>query len=208
MVHFLPGMGADARLWQDYHHLAPKGAFHDWPKPSSFSIDIETYADELIEQSGIKESDIVIGASMGGMLAAEIQRQMPRIAVIQVSSCTHPLQLSRIVRRLAPMIRYAPLKLAASFPNALLPGRILRLAHDMYRKNDPEFIRWSCRILVDWRGLDHPGNLHRILGNRDHLFPLSKQTPDAVITGGSHLMTLTHPRLVCEAIAARLSQLS
>lgn len=208
MVHFLPGMGADARLWQDYHHLAPDGAFHDWPKPSSFSIGIAAYARELIRQFRIDQSDILIGASMGGMMAAEIQRQMPRIVVIQVSSGTHPRQLSPIARRLAPLIRYAPLTLAASIPTTLIPGRILRLAHDMFQKYDPDFIRWACRILLDWPGLDQPGSLYRILGDRDHLFPLNQQTPDVVIAGGSHLMTLTHPRPVSAAIAARLSQLA
>ncbi|GDY13647.1 hypothetical protein LBMAG53_25250 [Planctomycetota bacterium] len=207
-IHFLPGMGADARLWQDYHHLAEDASFHDWPKPSSFSIGIEAYARQLIDRFGIIASDVLVGASMGGMLAAEIQRLMPRIAVIQVSSCTHPTQLRPIVRRLAPLIRYAPLRLAASIPNALLPGRILRLAHDMYRKHDPDFIRWSCHILLDWQGLDRPGNLYRILGDRDHLFPLSRQTPDLVISGGSHLMTLTQPRQVSAAIDARLGRLS
>lgn len=191
-IHFLSGMGADSRIWNGYRESFPDGQFHNWILKYGKDMGICDYSKELIKSINISDDDMIVGVSMGGIVGAEIQNQMPDVKLIQISSCTNYAQLNRFVGCLSPIGKIMPFGKLASVPNALMPNTIMELTNTMYKESDYGFIKWACMAIPKWSGHLGKGKITKILGNNDFIFPIKKQSPDFIIQGGTHLMVMTH----------------
>jgi hypothetical protein len=58
--------------------------------------------------------------------------------------------------------------------------------------------------LPKWGGIPPDHIDFSLLGDRDVVFPLKKQKPTAIISGGTHLMLVSHNQLILDLIRARL----
>ena len=82
MIHILPGMGADERMYSGIWHELADCRFVRWPKYAGETC-IRAIATRLVREEGIKNGDSVAGTSLGGNRrvrnreAAEIGR--PRV---------------------------------------------------------------------------------------------------------------------------------
>jgi hypothetical protein len=73
MIHALPGLGADKRMFP-----APWGTLeglvaHDWPRYQGERT-LPEVARAVVETYAVNDGDTVIGASLGGMVACEIAK--------------------------------------------------------------------------------------------------------------------------------------
>jgi len=197
-------MGADKRIWQGCLPYLGFAEYHDWiPVPDS-KYDLKEYCRFLIDACKISSDDVLIGVSMGGMVAAEIGQQLGNEKIIQVSSCTKIQQLSSMISFISPIGTIFPFGSLAHVPNALLPGNCIKLANAMYQDSNKDFLRWAAGALMGWGGLVPDRQTISILGDKDFIFPLKKQHPTSILSGGSHLMVLTHPEVVGTFIKSHL----
>ena len=148
------------------------------------------------EQFIHEPNPIILGLSLGGMLAVEIAKANPTAKVIVISSAKTKKEIPLFLR----MFRYAPVY-------KILPVRLVRRSSHIqqyflgvtsdttkkYLKNvlqqmDIEFYRWSVHALLTWDNVIMPSNVVHIHGTSDHLRPYNNVTADIAIENGGHLM--------------------
>ncbi len=202
-VFLLPGLGATSDLFADYQ-LPFQTRTVDYPAPSTPTLSFSGYAHQLIRDNGIQPGDSLIGVSLGGMISCEIAALMPIAKVTLVSSCTDSHHLQPFVRHLRQLSRVMPWRWIQKmpFPSFLL-NRSRRLALAMFRMADAKFIRWACLNASIWRSPSVHRDIIQIHGDKDPLFPISRQTIHHIISGGDHLMILSHQAEIQSLLTAR-----
>jgi hypothetical protein len=73
MIHALPGMGADHRMFPAPWGNLPDFTAHDWPKHSG-ELTLGAVARKVCDACSTRDGDILVGASLGGMIACEIAK--------------------------------------------------------------------------------------------------------------------------------------
>ncbi len=75
-IFLISGLGADTRLYNNIDLLDNEVVPVDWIEPN-LTDTLANYAQKLIYQYNIKSNSIVIGTSLGGMIAVEIAKLVP-----------------------------------------------------------------------------------------------------------------------------------
>jgi pimeloyl-ACP methyl ester carboxylesterase len=210
--YFISGMGADRRLFK--HIRLPghfKAVYLDWI-PFKEGEDLAEYAVRLSSKIDPAEPFILIGLSLGGMIAVEIARRLSPACTIIMGSVPVSAQLPsyfKAVRKLRVLDILPP----AFFKFAAIVKRRLTresredkmLIRQMIRDADPRFIDWAMRAVLKWNNDILPAPLLHLHGSRDEVFPIWLTRPTHRIPGGGHLLVMTHARQVNEFLEQILS---
>jgi pimeloyl-ACP methyl ester carboxylesterase len=197
-VFLIPGLGADARIFQcidlQGHEVIPIS----WIEPENQDT-ISTYAQKLIDHYKILPGSIVIGNSLGGMLTVEIAKRIVLDKAIIISS----IKTADEAPRSHMWYRYLPLyKL---IPSTWLPqtGFIVRkvmgkmskrhqeLFVSMLKGTSSNFIKWALGAILHWDNQTVPPNVYHIIGDKDKIFPYKRIKGATIIEGGTHIMIYT-----------------
>lgn len=196
-------MGADQRMFAGLGLHGPDILGADWI-PHHGDEDLDAYALRFARHHGLTTDDILIGVSMGGMVAASIAKSLSIRRPILVSTCTDIRQAAPLIAAISPLIPWLPFGLTRCLPTRLRPQRV-RLLLTMFETLDPAFIRWACGAIRRWPGVPRPPEAVTIHGSADRLFPLCRQPQvDAMVAGGGHFMVMERPREVAAAIRTAL----
>ncbi|MFL5787696.1 MAG: alpha/beta fold hydrolase [Flavisolibacter sp.] len=198
-VYFLAGIAADGRLFK--HIKLPPGyeaIFINWIKPLE-NEKIDEYAKRLTYNINTEEKFILVGLSLGGIVATEIAKLHQPEATIILGSVTTSNQLPPYYKWLH--------KLKV---NKIIPGSFYKWASgikhrltkeskedkalliNMIRNADPDFIFWGTNAVPEWNNSISPSPLYHIHGTRDEIFPIKFVKPTHVIKKGGHLLALSH----------------
>lgn len=184
MIHALPGTGANHRMFPAPWTTLPDFRAHDWP-PARKVFTIAALAALAVEEFGIADGDVVVGASLGGMVACEISRVRRLRAIVLVGSASGPEEIGVRLRLLPPFLPLVPWKLVHH-----LPWVFPRALAAMIATSDPIFMRNLCAAIADWPGADSwPAPVLRIHGRRDHIIP-PPANADLLLDGG-HMIAMT-----------------
>ena len=204
--YLIPGMGADQRL---YTHFDLPGEMHKlnwWPHGKAKSL--AEYAAILAEQ--IKTTDnVIIGSSMGGMVASELSHLIKPRATILVSAPTGRHQFPTVLKFFDGM----------RIHKVLTPGAVMRISsladlfmgfktkeqralfYDMLKGNGPEFLHFSIDTVLGWKNIQEPsGPYIQIIGSKDKLFKKSRIPHAVVLEGGGHFTAYEMGREVSAVI--------
>ena len=213
-VYFISGLGADSRV---FHHIQlPQGfeaVFLDWIKPLA-NESLHSYALRLAENIDRNNPFILVGLSMGGMMASEIAKEHKPVLTILISSISCSGHLPGYYRRAGRLglHRVIPVSLfkygsfikrfftAESKADKLLIMRIIR-------ETDPAFIRWAFSAILQWNCENFDGEYIHIHGSRDEILPMRYTKPTHVISKGGHLMVLTQAKEINDIVAAALQRI-
>lgn len=199
-IVLIPGMGADHRLFDGLSLAGHEVLRTDWIAHRA-SDDLAVFARRFAAHHAITADDILVGVSMGGMVAAAIADVIPVRRVVLVSSGTDPRHLAPWLSVGARIICLLPFGCLRWLPMRLVPIRH-RLVVGMLRDMDPGFIRWACRELPRWPGVPRADGAVTIHGTADPLFPIRRQPRvDLAIAGGGHFMILDRAAEIEAAIA-------
>lgn len=200
MLHALPGMGADHRVFGNpaWHTIEPI-RFIDWPQ-SHGETSIPQIATRVADENDVRPGDIVIGMSLGGIVGCEIANQVELRALVLISSAIHPREVPRVLAKLHPLARVVPFGAMRKCARAL-PGEVCA----MFADSEPRFIRAMCAAIFRWSGLA-PNRITpiRIHGRRDPVIPAPRKC-DLRIDGG-HLVAMTHAGECVDFIRDRVLQ--
>ena len=180
-------MGATKEMYARLLQLNKNIVGCDWPKVAS-DDDFISLAERCVDTYSIGADDVVSGCSMGGMVAAEIQKIAKCKKLILIGSCLSPQSV--------------PLHGLAIFGSCLLNERLLALSANSFPYgmkikssllSNPGFVKWSLRAFYNWKGceVDRSNNCFAIHGRFDAVIPVWKVRPSKIINGG-HLIALTH----------------
>lgn len=159
---------------------------------------MENYADRLAEKINTNEPFVLIGVSLGGIMAAEIALKYNPLAVIIIGSVP-------VISQLPGYFRIAEkLKLYKFFPGSFykFSAKVKRLITrenpedkkviiDMISETDPAFVTWGIQAVLKWRNKRIPKSLYHIHGTRDEVFPYRFTSPTHTVSKGDHLIVIT-----------------
>lgn len=169
----------------------------DWNKPQP-EESLENYADRLAEKINTDEPFVLIGTSLGGIMATEIALKHNPVAVIIIGSVPVISQLPGYFRI------FERLKLYKLFPGSFYKFSAI-VKHHLTRENpedkkiiirmisetDPAFINWGIQAVLKWRNRQIPKSLYHIHGTRDEVFPYAFTSPTHTISKGDHVIVIT-----------------
>lgn len=185
MIHALPGMGADERMFPSPWNKLPDLFCHNW-KCCSNEKSLAAVAETICITGRIKDGDSLIGASLGGMVACEITKIRKIKNLFLIGSAARKEEINSILRILHPLAQVAPLDwLRYSAEN--VPHELAQ----MFADANPQFIRAMCFAIFDWNGLDGSSTTtHRIHGKNDLVILPPKNI--SLLLDGGHLISITH----------------
>lgn len=194
-VFVISGLGADSRAYNKIDLGACEVIKVDWTEPDRTDT-LKTYAQKLILQYNITPLSVVIGNSLGGMLAMEIAKILPLKKTILISSIKTIDEAPRYFSffRALPVYKLIPGKLVTSlgFTIRFVFGRMNEadewLFNDMLKRSSPRFVKWAMGATVNWDNKIIPQNVYTIIGNRDHVFDYRRINDAIIVDGGTHIM--------------------
>ena len=217
---FLPGIGADHRLFKNQTTAFPNCYAADWIDPFP-TESLEQYAVRFAEtiRSELEKRPtapvVVCGLSLGGMIAPYVARELSASGCILLCSIRSPKEFpvlsypDWLLMRLCPplrLVRVCTLQLGARcllfFPG-LLRWFVSPLVVRQFAEMPPRRFASLARMMFDWafryrlpenndeKIFDKP-MLH-VHGTNDWLLPIRRTHPDIRVKGGGHLLVLTHP---------------
>jgi pimeloyl-ACP methyl ester carboxylesterase len=194
-IFLIAGLGADTRLFNNIDLGDNDVTPVDWIEPNEHDT-LTTYAQKLIYQYFITDNAVVIGVSLGGMIAVEIAKQVRLNKVILISSIKTVNEAPAYfkVSKILPLYKL--------IPSRLLPklGFMIRtffgkmnphdswLVHDMLKQSSPKFMKWALGALMKWKNETAPSNLYHIVGDKDLVFNYKLIKDATIIKGGTHIM--------------------
>jgi pimeloyl-ACP methyl ester carboxylesterase len=207
-LYLLPGQGADARLFDSLHFPAHFVVHHiSYPIPAA-KITMLEFARQLAMDIDTTQPFILMGASFGGMLCAEMSTFLHPQRTIIVSSAKHRKELPYRYRlqRFVPVYRVLPpsvIKMGALVIQPIVePDR--RSQKDtfksMLKSKDPYYMKRSVALILSWDKTEESPEIIHIHGTKDHIIPMRNVKADVIIPKGSHVMTLTQAEQVQQAI--------
>lgn len=201
-------MGADQRAFA--YITLPKGfeAIHiPWIKPDE-KEPLAAYALRLAAAIRTTEPFILVGLSMGGMMAVEIAKKYPPVCTVLISSIPQSSQLPRyykVAAKLNAGFLFPPslLKKLAGLKKAISPAG--RLVSDMFRACDNEFFKWAMLAIPAWENRQVPQPLYHIHGKRDLVLPIRLTQPSRTVARAGHMLVMSHPAAVNTFLADMLT---
>ena len=197
-VYFISGLAADGRVFQFID--LPEGYtknYINWIPPQK-AESLKGYALRLTEQINHEQPFILVGLSMGGMLASEIAKLFPPKITILISSVPASSQLPgyyKYVNRFK-LYRLVPTKILKSISVAKRifsteTHQAKKVLVEVIKESDPKFIRWAIQAILEWENETIPNPIKHIHGTKDGILPFKNTHPSHAILDGTHLMLMS-----------------
>ena len=185
MIHALPGMGADHRMYPSPWNSLPGFMAHDWPAYEGQQT-IEELAQTVCTQLSIQDGDTLIGSSLGSIVACDIVKLRGIQALFLIGGATDQRDVNRLLAILHPLISVMPIDLLR-FTAGSIPNDLAR----MFTTVEASFMKAMCRAIFHWNGLGETDvRVFRIHGQSDLIIPPPPKV-DLLLDGG-HLISMTH----------------
>jgi pimeloyl-ACP methyl ester carboxylesterase len=211
IAYFISGIGADDRMFT--HIRPPEGyqaAYIHWIPPQKHET-LGAYASRLIAQIDTSEPFVLIGLSLGGIMAVEIAKRIPPQCTIIISSIPVSAHLPPYFKvagqlGLGRIVPATLLKAATSLKHFLTmktPAN-RRLIQSVIWSGDNWFIHWALNAVLKWDNAEIPSPLYHVHGTRDEIFPIGFTHPTHVVPKAGHMFLLSQPEEVNDLLSRLL----
>lgn len=211
----ISGLAADENVFFPQKAVFPQLIVPDWPVPRPNET-LDGYSGRIADALQSLDNVILGGASFGGIIALHVAHRVKPKAVLLIGSVRAPGELPPLVRYcrvLKPLIPLIPVRLLQLCCAGMTSKYFRRFAPHFsglarqFRSSDPKVFRWSLARLLDWSvstECDCP--VYQIHGDCDRVLPIRYTSPDTVVEGGGHVITLTHSTDVNEFMRSAIAQ--
>ena len=210
-VYLLPGIGCDHRLFDRIDLAGFDTVKLRWPdfQPGCTLASIAQAISQEVQKDG---PHILVGVSMGGMVAQELAVITKPVKVVLISSWTGPKEWSLLARAGSSLQLYRSIThftMWATWPIKRMLGQrdraTDRLLWEMACAETARKVRIGTGAILRWKGSLWKGPVVRIHGDSDSVIPM-RFPVDHVVRCGAHIMVLTRgeevSRLLREALSA------
>ena len=208
VVYLIPGQGADARQFnllkidqqfeiRNIEYFTPEKGW-----------EMHEFARALAQQIDTTGRFIIIGVSLGGMLATEMGVFLHPEKIIIISSAKHRNELPGryTFQKSIPIYKLVPAgvtKWGAKFLQPLVEpdsknGRDVFL--EMLNDKDPDFLKRTAAMIIRWERNESRVDIVHIHGDNDHTIPIRNVDYDYLIEDGSHMMVYTRADEISDLI--------
>lgn len=161
--------------------------------------DLRSYALKI--GTGIEDHSVLVGLSLGGMMATEIAKVRPDLKVILLSSIPDkrefPARLSLLLKMKAHHV-ISPGFLKTFYTRVI--GTYLKKHYDadamvyfdrLMLTADTDMLKWFIESIKLWDNTTVPSNIIRIHGTHDEILPVyDKARINYLVKGGRHVMVM------------------
>ncbi len=196
-IYVISGLGADERVFYKTDFGNNNVIHIKWLTPNK-AESIEAYALRLSKYI-TTERPILVGLSLGGILAAEIAKHIYVEKIILISSVKTRAELPWLYKAVGKinghkLIPVQFLKSANIFTNWAFSARTKeekKMLAGIIKDTDLVFLKWAIDKIVHWQNeIIHPNTFH-IHGTADRIL-LFRNIKDCIaIKNGPHLMVIT-----------------
>lgn len=208
-VYLIPGQGGDSRLFNNL--TLPEGYVKKhirFERPEK-GLTMQEYAAQLSQQIDTSRRFVIIGVSLGGMLATEMSSIVPAQKVIIISSAKgrHELPARYTFQRKFPIYKLVSPKTAKFGAKLLQPivepdrQKEKETFKAMLKDKDAVFLRRTIEMIMHWNRTEAPPGIITIHGDKDHTIPVRNVDYDFLVPQGSHMITLTRGEVVSSILA-------
>lgn len=209
-----PGLGATGDVFAPQFADFPELIVPEWIAPLR-GESLAGYAERFAGIINPGMPCVVGGISFGGMVATEVCKHLDTRALVLIASLQSPREMPRRARWFARLFGLLP------SPVVWLGQRLAQLCApiawcvttrngwSLYRQawgNSARLVVWSCRAMAGWTASESPipCPVIRLHGDRDPALPAHCAPGAELVRGGRHVLTLSHPDVVSEAIRSAI----
>ena len=214
-AYFISGLGADEQMF--VKTVLPAGftiCHLNWIRPlaeESFS----TYAHRLSESIDNSKPYILVGLSLGGMIAIEMNRFLQPVYTIIISSVTNSKGLPfwfkvagyTRVYKIIPDYFYHHSNFMATWLLGAQTRQDKKRLSKVMQKADPYFVKWAIPRILQWDNQFIPLCLSHIHGTKDVILPYRPNPKTIAVEGGTHFMVYNRAAQVNHILAEILKDL-
>jgi pimeloyl-ACP methyl ester carboxylesterase len=211
-AYFISGLAADSRVFRHIH--LPEGyetIFLDWIQPLK-NESLQDYSVRLGEKIDSKAPFVLIGLSMGGMIAVEIAKAYRPAKTILISSIADPAQLPPYLKffgklglhRIVPvrMIKVAA-KTKRLFTTETEEDK--DLLRQIIQESDDHFVRWGMDAILKWKTENQFKDCVHIHGTIDEILPIRYTKPTHRIKKAGHMMVMNRAKEINSILEQELN---
>lgn len=212
-LFLISGLGADARAFARVDLNGYEVTHLNWLIPERHET-MHQYAQRLSVPVQNAANPVVIGVSLGGMLACEMTTFLPDIRAILISSIKSPEERSLILKagRVFPIQGLLPISVMKrmsflwTYAKRKYPEEDVKHMIEMFHETDSRFLRWGMLNAPRWKGRGDASRIAHIHGDKDRMFPIGRIRGCEVVQGGTHLMVYQRGEQVTRLIRTQLEQ--
>ena len=215
-IHFLSGQGADEKLFENL--VLPPGFsanYVQWIEPLEKER-FSSYIKRIVEQINTTEDFILIGVSLGGIVAVELSKFLrPRLTIIISSIATAkelPPHFRLInffkIQKIAPGGLYKWYNYFVNWYFGTTNKREKELLRYYMKSATRKYMKWSTNKVLTWKNKERPANLLHIHGTADRIFPHQFTHADVKIKNGTHFMVHNKAEEIGKIITEKLNAIS
>lgn len=210
-IYCISGLAADHRLFQNLVIPGYELTAVPWVKHAA-GDSLASYSAKMAAKV-TEANPVIIGLSMGGMIATEIGKLITTKHIILISSAKNNSEVGK-----------RPYILELIGRTGLMPAAILNIPYPQVLKNlgattreetkllsavmrdsNPFFMKWAIKAVLGWRSTKWPGSVFHIHGTADKILQPKFVKPDVWVEGGSHIMILNRAAEISRIIADHLA---
>ena len=199
IIYLIPGQGADARQFQkldldrkfeirNIEYFTPEKRWK-----------MKDFAQALSQQIDTSSRYIIIGVSLGGMLATEMGDFLDPEKIILISSakCRDELPGRYAFQKIIPINQLVPKGMIKWGAKLLQPivepdsKNDRQVFLDMLNDKDPLFLKRTVAMIIQWERDEYRNDIVHIHGDKDHTLPSRNVEYNYLVKNGSHMMVYT-----------------
>ncbi|HAA15697.1 MAG TPA: hypothetical protein DCE41_29910 [Cytophagales bacterium] len=207
-VYLIPGTGGDYRLYDQFVLEGYDTVRLPWLEPKA-DDQMADLARAMAQQVDTTQPVILVGVSLGGMVATEMAEFIPVEGLVLISSAKTSEELpfqyrfqravplyrlfsGRFLRNVTPLARF--FVEPSSFPHR-------KIFNSMVSQKTDNFMKQSIRMICQWEKETEPSTPYLHLhGTRDHTLPYRRIGKPTPIKKGSHMMVYGRGQEVGQAV--------
>lgn len=211
-IYLIPGQGSDSRIYSNIQFPDNFETVHIKYELPAEGETMKSYAKKMAKQIPEEEGFIIIGVSLGGMIATEIAEIKSPNKVILISSAKNATELPARYnfQKNIPLYKMVGPKLSKSGAQFLQPivepdsKNEAATFQAMMEDKDPVFLKRTIQMIIEWDKQSNSCDIIHIHGNKDKTIPIKHVDYDYLVENGSHMMTLTRgdelSEILCEIL--------
>jgi len=213
-AYLIPGLGTDGRIFKNLlaqFHFEEVHYLDYREEICKNSSGMEDYAKQISKEISHSHDSLIIGLSLGGILATEISKLLPDCKVVIISSIKTEKEAPSIIKiaRCLSFYNFVPLWFSRNIVPLL--SRIASVTdkegYHLYRQMlkgwSKQKLKWARKSAVNWKNKAAIKCLH-IHGTRDHIFPHKRIENAILISKGSHYMIMDRADEIADLIKEAL----
>lgn len=208
VIYFIPGTGSDQRLFKNLELDSSYEIKHIVYEIPEKGASMAEYAKVLSKQIDTTRPFVLIGVSLGGMLASEMGDFLKPEKIIVIASAKNRNEMPGRYKfqKTIPIYKLVSGKVAKGSTQIFqpilepIPKKERAEFKSMIKEKDPVFLRRAIEMMIKWDKMEHREDIVHLHGDKDRTLPIRKVDYDYLIENGSHLMTLTRPAEISQVI--------